>query len=934
MFNLLKDKDMKKTILRLLKMTAIYSIWGIILQAFVVSILLASSPYDAQNLSEVKISITSSEITFEEALNIIEQKSGFNFSYLDDDLPLTQKVSIDVENETLYNILYAFASDYGIVFQRVNNQITVKKADPVKVEEPVVQPQSGTIIGTIRNTDTGEPLIMANIILKGTSIGTTTDEDGNFRIGNIAPGNYTLVVRYMGYATKEENITVQNNKSSLVNLSLEPSLVNLDEVMVTATLSKRKARSFPASVGVIRGEELENRNATNLDEVIESVAGILTLPGTESARNLTSVPTAYIRGATSANTVPIKYIVDGVEVSTSNIFNTMDPSNIEKIEILKGPMASTLYGSGAGSGVIAITTKSGKLSKTKINLRTMFSQTNNKYAAYDDGALRQEYKLNVSGGGEGFNYSFGSAYSLYPTTKLSELNNGIDQTRRSYYGKFHGRINNLSADLSINYGIHRSGSSKSSVTNANFQNDIGIETKVTPSTNLTDRERLYSSELISLHLSHVLGDDWYQDLTVGYNSYDNESHTYTARTYGYANTLSSSAKRSIRYFMFYNQKWSNLIKSAVTAGFEWSDYKQTSTSMYTEEQQDDNGTVYASPLENRHSLGMSKNSNFGWYSEIVTEYNNILFLTTGLRVDYNDNYGDNIGHYAMPRVGLTYVTGFSDFKIKPRICWGVSSEAPRASYKETKTKISGNYTYHYIGNPHIKPTRSEGIEFGADIFYGNNLSLDVTYFNQKTKDMIDDVSWYDENDSYIKYIHYVNIADAISKGFEITFTGRVNQFILNINYTRTTSEYGDVIVETETEIIHPHAAHQNIPKDMLYLQLTYLLPSFLPWTNKSGSIGLAWQYTGSFYGVNTIGYFKDSNAWRADPTLPMPNMNDYYEWQDGYSDLALQANCPVSDFANIFIYIRNLLDKQGSINSMTMAQRLGRTINFGFNINY
>ncbi len=933
---------MKNNYIRVLKMTAFYSLLGLLLQGFLVSILFASTPSEGQDLRSIKVTLNVQNVTLEDAILTLEKNSNMKFVYLKEEVALDEIVTIDVTNESLYDLLKGLAGQYGLVFQRINNQIVIKKSSAADVIETQPLPEVGAIKGRVTDAKTGEPLVGANIVLKGTTKGVTTDSKGYYEFENLTADSYTIVVKYVGYATREEDVSLPPNRTLEVNLILTPSLVNLDEITVTGTLSAREKRAVATTITEIKGSELQNRNLTNIANVLEAVPGIILQHGAEgdNVGNSRQPYGLLIRG-TSGLGSNIKYLIDGIEVVSFsysaqkvNILQTMDPNDIEKIEVLKGPMASTLYGNGAGGGVIAITTKKGKEGKTRINFKTMFTQYANDFADYN--GYSQDYSLNIMGGGDQFSYLLGVGYNIYPTTKLTDINNGIDDKTWSYTAKINGKINNISADLSLQYGNENKGAGLTTISENKFRQSLGLS-QLTVGT-LNDYRYSQRSFSTTLHLTQMIEENWYHDLTIGYNLTNFSQLSYTASRSGtYSNSEYLFSKVNARYFMFFDHSWSKEIKSGITAGLEYVNYDVHTLNLSSAEPVTDFLPANTPATASSATFTKAPYLSTGYFTEVVTGFNNKLFLTTGIRFDINNAYGDNIDAYAQPRAGLSYVVNFGDFNIKPRAVWGVSSDAPDPTYKTTHTIAFSFGNFVYLGNPDIKPQRSEGFEFGADFYYGNNYSLNVTYYDQRIKDMIQSSYTLDLTTSPRTYYYlYTNIAEVINRGLEVSAKAIIEPFTLDLSFTETTSKWGDEIGQTPTTTIYPGASLSNVPKRSFYARLTYSIPSLLSWMEKGGRVSLDWRFNGSAFTYDDISYYLDYDAWQKLPTPrpPAPSSSNYLIWVKGYSYFNLRMDYSVTDYAALYVDIQNLFDKQGSSNGQIYKQFPGRRINFGFNITY
>ena len=234
-------------------------------------------------------------------------------------------------------------------------------------------------------TATGEPVIGAAVLVKGTTNGTVTDLDGNFQI-NAEVGNI-LEVSYIGYETFLIKVGAGNN----YNVTLQEDAETLDEVVVTALGIKKDRKSLGYAVDDMKAEELmKNKSANAINSLAGKVAGV-TITQTSGAAGAGSQ--IILRGGTSLerDNQPL-FVVDGViyDNSTSVVGNSaydgmtasattnsnrvmdINPEDIESMSVLKGPAASALYGSRAASGVVLITTKKGKEGSVEVNLSAKY----------------------------------------------------------------------------------------------------------------------------------------------------------------------------------------------------------------------------------------------------------------------------------------------------------------------------------------------------------------------------------------------------------------------------------------------------------------------------------------------------------------------------------------------------------------------------------
>lgn len=211
--------------------------------------------------------------------------------------------------------------------------------------------QTTTVSGVITSSEDGEPLIGATVKVKGTTVGTTTDIDGNYTIKVDANG--TLQFSYMGY----EGVDRQVKGQSTINVVMDPQQDLLDEVVVVGYGTVKKS-DLTGSVASVNADKLNKTPAASLSNALQGqVAGV-------TVNSLTGRPGAgaevRIRGVGTVNGSSPIYVVDGV---IADDINFLSPNDIEHIEVLKDASATAIYGARGANGVIIVTTKTGSLSQ-------------------------------------------------------------------------------------------------------------------------------------------------------------------------------------------------------------------------------------------------------------------------------------------------------------------------------------------------------------------------------------------------------------------------------------------------------------------------------------------------------------------------------------------------------------------------------------------
>ncbi len=305
---------------------------------------------------KTKVSLDVENATVQEIIDDIESNTRFNFIYNTEHVDLQRKLSLKLYKERIDKVLkqlfgntntnYKVKGTQVILWQSLTDKVSkVPIIDRISVEPIVVQ---SIITGMITDVD-GTPLSGTNIIEKGTTNGVQADFDGNFSI-NVSNVNATLVVSYIGFAAQE----IALNGQTAISVIMVESAVNFDEVVVVGYGSVQKS-DLTGAVSSISSKDLGDRQATSLASLIQGRAA-----GVEVSRDK-----IRIRGITTFNNTDPLIVVDGF---LGGDLSTINPNDIENIEVLKDASSTAIYGSRGANGVILITTKSGKKGALKVNV--------------------------------------------------------------------------------------------------------------------------------------------------------------------------------------------------------------------------------------------------------------------------------------------------------------------------------------------------------------------------------------------------------------------------------------------------------------------------------------------------------------------------------------------------------------------------------------
>ncbi len=303
---------------------------------------LSASTYATEHM----LSLNLKNATIREAIESIKSQSEFSFSLDVKDLNLDEKVSVFLDNKSINEVLAVLFNGRNVHYEINDRHVVITRAG--QVGPNAVQQQAKHITGRILDPY-NEPVIGANVVVKGTTIGTVTDAEGNFDLD--VPEGATLQISYIGYI--EQNIPIGNK--SVISVILKEDSQALDEVVVVGFGTQKKL-NLTGAVTAVTGEDMAKRPVVNTATMLQGqVPGLRVnaatgTPGDEAA-------SFRVRGQgtfSDAGSDPL-ILVNGVPGSITNL----DPSVIESVSVLKDAASAAIYGARAANGVILVTTKQG-----------------------------------------------------------------------------------------------------------------------------------------------------------------------------------------------------------------------------------------------------------------------------------------------------------------------------------------------------------------------------------------------------------------------------------------------------------------------------------------------------------------------------------------------------------------------------------------------
>ncbi len=438
-----------------------------------------------------KLTMKVNSATVQELISMIEAQSDFTVFYKDNQLDASMSVNLNMKNATIAEVLNSAFANTNLAYKVLDKIIVITNKGQLQ----------NAITGKITSAVDGAPLPGVNVSVKGTTVGTVSDIDGNYSLD--ADATSTLVFSFMGYITQE----VAVNSQTVVNVSLAEDTKGIEEVVVVGYGVKKKSL-VTGAISSVGGEDVI-ASVSRAEEVMQGKASGVTVLANSGAPG--TGMNVRIRGVGSNQKSEPLYIVDGMK--TGDI-NYLAPEDIESMEILKDAASSAIYGTEGANGVVIIKTKSGKKGKSEINYTFQYgTQSLNKapktmdafqYATYmneagikdspnpadfapgsgtnwfdaaSEKAPMQKHYLSFTGGSEKGAYMISAGYSKQ---------DGIFGGNKASFERFTTRLNatqQVKDWLEVGVNFSYSNSNRASITEFDgFNSLIGSMYKMDPTT--------------------------------------------------------------------------------------------------------------------------------------------------------------------------------------------------------------------------------------------------------------------------------------------------------------------------------------------------------------------------------------------------------------------------------------------------------------------
>jgi outer membrane receptor protein involved in Fe transport len=643
--------------------------------------------------------------TFKQALAEIGAQAGMVLAFSDDVVPLDKRVHLRAEGITtaaaLTDVLFDTALD--VVFQADGNASLVKRPPPPA--------QKGSVSGRVTDAESSAPVAGATVVIERTSLSATAGNDGRYRIDGVMPGPHTVRARYIGYAPETAAVVVETDQEAVVNLALMKSVQPLDEVVTTGTMVPTEVKALPTPVSVITAEDIERQNLRRADQIFRGQ-----VPG---AIALEKGPTDFfsevaVRGSSSLGNSGIKTYVDGVEVANTFYLATIDPNSIERMELVRGPQASTLYGSEALNGVLQIFTKKGEvgLRRPQVSGKLSAGAFSGIFGA--ETAVATDNAISVSGGSDNASYNVGGAF------------------RRSgewtpNYGSTEGHV---AAGFRVAQGAFGlAGSARYATKTVDFPWMAQFRQFAPYSRPLNEVDHV-RQQTFGVTATYQATPTWRHTATLGYDAtpysfFQTEpSFTTPADSFRYTGSFNWS-KASVVYHTDLSLRLGPSITATATGGVNY--FSAPTSFVFNFRATNITGAVDGLGIVSRSTA-----SGAGYFGQAQVAVASRLFLTAGIRADQNDDFGPAVGTVWSPRVGVSYMLPVGHAEVKLRASHGEAIRAPVFGARDGAVFP----TQVRLANADLRPERQQGVDAGIDIFFGRRASLGVTYYNQRAVDLV------------------------------------------------------------------------------------------------------------------------------------------------------------------------------------------------------
>ena len=684
--------------------------------------------------------------------------------------------------------------------------------------------QDRVVSGRVTSAEDGSAVPGVNVIVKGSTIGTVTDGDGNYYV-QVSSNASILVFSFIGYTTQE----VAVGERSTVDIQLQPDVKQLSEIVITGQGAGIEKKRLSTTVDVVSSDKFKFAPAIRLDQLLQSQ-----LPNTQINLSSGSPGTTSIirsRGVSSAlkSTTPVIYI-DGVRVDNLNTASALSIAtggaqsgalsdipveDIDRIEFVKGGAATTLYGADAANGVIQIFTKRGKAGQSQFSFETQLGllKGTDDFLKYNETAelgfrdgFFQSYRVGASGGSEALTYSVSAnvvddnsftrgltqrRYNIRGSlnAKLSDKANYSLST--AYTNSTFTRLNNANSSFDIVNGIDQGQQGDPTTWDESTKKDVqDLVNDIARLSNLTETiSRFQTShsfiynpiDKITINLNFGLDYRYSRQKQVQTNEYFIALGAFAPGTNNQG-VITLADRNFLTATGSLNAQWVenlNDFSFITTVGGQFFKDVDKQLLVVASNVTEGSESINNSAQRNANDF-LSTVTNYGFFVAENVGYKNKYFVDLGVRVDYNTAFGQDVGGQVFPKAGVSYALSEEQFmdgienilsSAKLRASYGVAGNFPPPFTRDRLVLVNSfngapGFQPGQPGDRNLKPERTKSLEVGTDLaFWNDRITLGVTYFNATTEDALFTAPYApsqgDENQTR-------NLGEISNKGLEIS----------------------------------------------------------------------------------------------------------------------------------------------------------------------
>lgn len=838
--------------------------------------------------SGATVTLTMRNARLGDVLEAIARQTGRTLMYSRDVVDVDRLTSIDVRDADVTRALDAALRGTGIVARIADHGRIV-----LDERRAAWHPAAARLTGHVVDAADGHGIAQATVMLRDTRHATLTAEDGRFELTDVESGNHVLIVRRIGYVAMTQPLAITDGEDTALTIRLQPSTSTLDKVIVTGTILPTEVKAIPTPVTVVDGAQLEQQGFRHLDQAIRmyvpTALAFDTGPNAEQDQ-------ISVRGASSlAAGSPIKVYVDGIEVASDN-FAMIDPASVDRVEIIRGPQAATIYGSDAIGGVMQIFTKHGNaaLDRPEVNLDVSLGDVESPYKS--GGTLRQSYSATINGGTPSASYTIGGSY-----THTGDWLPYYYLSTPSAFGAVHIAQSKLSLDLSGRFMSTQEATAASPfLVGAGFSSPLA-----------TDEPQVYRQSTLGARLTFDATPRWRHSLTLGVDGLSFDDHNSRPRFTTPDDSLmfifvGELRKMSVDYNTSLRVPISQSFSGAVTAGIDYYQFTNnqfnTSGALTTSNEIVTDSTA---PIDASRSV----TSNTGIFGQLQLDVHETLFLTLGVRAEYNDDFGDRFGSPVSPRVGASWTRTLGSTTLKLRASYGEAIRAPIPSMKD----FSKNSFIETLANASLGPERQRGFDGGVDLAFGR-ATVSATYYDQTATDLIQFVLL--DGSQLPQIRRFENVGRVANRGLELEgglHMGRVNFTAQFGHATSVVRALGPAY----TGDLQPGDQVLGIPRNTAGASLAVSALA-----NTTLTLGVVYVGARTNY---------DDRAMFTDPTRE--TLRDYWTTFPAFSKVNLGVSQALSRSATAFVSIENVANENASEQSNLIPIQ-GRISMVGLRLHY